>query len=123
VTGRGVAVIGVVVGHREPVMGRVELDGVVDPGAGQRAVEQLGLPGGEQAVLDRAGYAQVPGVTAHPDGAWTVRQVRNLLLDLGSAAQFRFLVRDRAGQFTDAFDAVNILAADLRALGEGGESP
>jgi putative transposase len=33
--------------------------------------------------------------------------MRNLLMDLGdSAADFRFLVRDRAGQFTDAFDAV-----------------
>ena len=32
---------------------------------------------------------------------------RNLLMDLGErATEFRFLVRDRAGQFTDAFDAV-----------------
>jgi putative transposase len=47
------------------------------------------------------------GVTANPDGPWTVRQIRNLLIDLGNrAADFRFLVRDRAGQFTASFDAV-----------------
>jgi len=36
-----------------------------------------------------------------------VLQIRHLLTDLGDrAAGFRFLVRDRAGQFTDTFDAV-----------------
>jgi putative transposase len=49
----------------------------------------------------------VLGITANPDGPWTVQQIRNLLMDLGDrAAEFRFLVRDRAGQFTGTFDAV-----------------
>jgi len=61
-------------------------------------------------------YVRVLGVTAHPNGPWTTQQIRNLLMDLGDrAADFHFLVRDRAGQFTDSFDAV-LATAGIQAV-------
>jgi putative transposase len=61
-------------------------------------------------------YVHVLGVTAYPDGPWTTQQIRNLLMDLGDrAAHIKFLVRDRARQFTDSFDAL-LAAAGIQAV-------
>ena len=61
-------------------------------------------------------YVHIIGMTASPDGPWTTQQIRNLLMDLGGrAAGFRFLIRDRAGQFSAAFDAV-LAGAGIEAV-------
>ena len=46
------------------------------------------------------------GVTAHPAGAWTARQARNLMGPGGRSGQVTFLIRDRDSKFTAAFDGV-----------------
>jgi putative transposase len=51
----------------------------------------------------RSRYVHIPGVTAHPDGPRAARQIRNpLMTSVIRAADVRFLVRDRAGQFTES---------------------
>ena len=60
------------------------------------------------ALEVRTRYVHILGTTTNPDGPWTTQQARNLLLPTSATAppSFRFLIRDRAGQFTAAFDAV-----------------
>ena len=56
------------------------------------------------------------GVTAHPGGSWTAQAARNFLMDLGQrAVPVKFLIRDRAGQFTESFNAV-FTAEGIRIL-------
>jgi putative transposase len=67
--------------------------------------------------------AHLAGVTAHPDGAWTTQAARNLLMDLGQrTASVKFLIRDRAGQFTGSFDAV-FSAEDIRIVASPPQAP
>ena len=67
--------------------------------------------------------AHLVGITAYPDGAWTTQAARNLLMDLGQrVASVKFLIRDRAGQFTSSFDAV-FTAEGIRILASPPQSP
>jgi putative transposase len=45
------------------------------------------------------------GVASHPTGVWVAQQARILVVSFGDqAAAWRFLIRDRDGKFTGAFD-------------------
>ena len=56
-------------------------------------------------VRDR--MVHVLGVTPHPTGEWTVQAAREFTWRMADrAGTVRYLIRDRAGQFIEAFDAV-----------------
>jgi putative transposase len=68
-------------------------------------------------------HVHLAGISANPDGAWTTQAARNFLMDLGQrAASVKFLIRDRAGQFTDSFDAV-FTAEVVRILASSPQAP
>jgi len=51
--------------------------------------------------------AHLAGITSNPGGAWTTQPAGNVLRDPGQlTASARFLIRDRAGQFTRSSGAV-----------------
>ena len=63
------------------------------------------------------------GITTNPDGTWTTQAARNVLMDLGQrATSVKFLIRDRAGQFTGSFDAV-FAAEGIRILASPPQAP
>ena len=71
----------------------------------------------------RLRYVHILGVTANPDRPWTTQQIRNLLIGPGGrAADFRFPVRGRAGQFTASSGTV-LTAAGIEAVKIAPRSP
>ncbi len=68
-------------------------------------------------------HVHLAGITSNPDGAWTTQAARNFLMDLGQLTEsVKFLIRDRAGQFTSSFDAV-FTAAGMRILASPPQAP
>jgi putative transposase len=62
------------------------------------------------------------GITTNPTGPWTTQVARNLMMRLGEHHSFRFLIRDRAGQFTRSFDTV-LAATGITAIRMPPRSP
>lgn len=65
----------------------------------------------------------IAGITAHPDAAWTAQQARNVAIDMGTKLEeMKFLIRDRGGNFTTAFDAI-FEGSGLRILRSPPQAP
>ena len=74
-------------------------------------------------IEQRSRRVHLLGISANPDGAWTAQAARNLLMDLGErASSFKFMIRDRGGQFTEVFDAV-LAGAGIRVLKSPPQAP
>jgi hypothetical protein len=96
----------------------------MDPSDDGRACRRSRRRSGHRGLCDDAliviehdtRRVHLAGITAHPDGARTTQAARNFLMDLGHrTASVKFLIRDRAGQFTGSFDAV-FTAEGIRIL-------
>jgi hypothetical protein len=75
------------------------------------------------AIVDRVVFAHLLGVTANPTGPWTAQAARNFLMYTDTdMTKLKFLIRDRGGQFTDAFDAV-FADAGLRVIKSPPQAP
>ncbi|MEV0164608.1 integrase core domain-containing protein [Nonomuraea fuscirosea] len=67
--------------------------------------------------------AHLLGVTANPTGPWTAQAARNFLMDIDTdMTKLKFLIRDRGGQFTEAFDTV-FADANVRVLKSPPQAP
>ena len=63
------------------------------------------------------------GITANPHGTWTTQAARNFLMGLDQrTTAVKFLIRDRAGQFTGSVDAV-FQADGIRILTSPPQAP
>jgi putative transposase len=63
----------------------------------------------------------IGGITEHPTQEWTTQQARNLTATLDTHS-FRFLLRDRDGKYSTAFDAV-FQADDMDVLISAPQAP